>query len=351
MTTNKYHFFSLRTATAYHLARRLDALGWARVNNESDADFSGRNLALNEAVSQQLEYKHLLAQLVSKHKLHIMPLTYCLDDDNAADIFAQIIYEHYLSSEQILDKQASLKWILKPSMLNNAENIALFESIDAVKQHYYHTNRLGGPHVLQKYITNPALINGRKFTFRIHVFVTNFGGIYLYHRGYMNISAVPFDLHQGFAEKKMHITNYMLDGVQSFITQQTTDQMPGFEDIYPQMKKSLTAVFKALIHDAPDYCAPDKPQRFEIFGCDFLLDDAQKLWLLEINQGPDAPMYEDNPLKPLLWEPFWQDVIDQFVLPIAHQTAGPIQHPHFERLFSKSQAYSPWRGIMKRLIS
>lgn len=351
MSDKKYHFFTLQTATRYHIARALDALGWTRVNNEPEANFGDRHLALNDAVSQTLEYKNKLAQLIQKYKLKFMPMTYCIDDETRDDVLSRVIFDHYFSDQQSLQTKPDLKWILKPAMLNNAEQIKLFDDIQAVRKHYFSAKRLGGPHVLQQYIQDPALIDGRKFTFRIHVFVTNFGGISIYHRGYMNISAVPYVLEQGFEDKKMHITNYMLDGVQSHITQRTTEQMPGFEVIHAQMKKMITSVFKALLSEAPDYLAPINPPKFEIFGVDFLLDKQGKLWLIEINQGPDAPMYEDNPLKPILWEPFWRDVIENFVLPIADNVAGPISHPHFQPLLTKSQCYSAWRAGLKRLFS
>lgn len=350
MTCDKFHFFSLGTTTRYHIARRLTALGWERANDAHEACFTDRHLSIDDTIGETLEYKNRLAQLMKRHQLPWMPLTYCLDEDSKTDVFAEIIYNHYLKKQQYKPDTQDIKWILKPATLNNGDWIRLFDHIDAVKAYYSSNDRLGGPHILQQYIDNPALLNQRKYTYRLHVFVTNYGGVFVYHQGYVNVSGVPYEPQKGFDNKKMHITNYMIDGDLAHISQQTTHELPGFEKLHAQMKQQITSVFQALIKEVPDYLNPKEPPRFEIFGCDFILDDAGRLWLLEINQGADAPMYEDNPLKPILWDPYWQDVLETFVLPIAQNRVGPIKNPNFHAILTPGQCYSSWRCALKRLI-
>lgn len=349
MTGNKFHFFSLSTATRYHIARLLAAKNWERVNNERDASLTDKHLFFDENIGGILEHKGHLAELIRRHQLALMPLTYCIDDETKDDVIAEIIYKHYMQNQQYVPHR-DIKWILKPATLNNGDWIRLFDDIEAVKKYYQSSDRLGGPHVLQQYIDNPALIEGKKYTYRLHVFVTNTAGIYVYHRGYINISAEPYLPENGLALKKMHITNYMIDGDLAHITQQPTDGLPHFQKTHQKMGEMLSQLFRALCREHPTYLDPKASPRFEIFGCDFMEDATGRLWLLEVNQGADAPMYEDNPLKPILWQPFWDDVVNDLVLPVANGQLKSIQNPHFCPILSASDCYAFWRVLWHKVL-
>ena len=49
-----------------------------------------------------------------------------------------------------------------------------------------------------------------------------------------------------------------------------------------------------------------------------MLDDQDKMWLLEVNHGPCFPIESHHPLQEILYQKFWQSMIDQFVLPIVN---------------------------------
>lgn len=52
--------------------------------------------------------------------------------------------------------------------------------------------------------------------------------------------------------------------------------------IYPGMKKSIISIMLSC-QDSLSYCK----NRFELYGCDFILDKQYKTWLIEINSCPD----------------------------------------------------------------
>lgn len=350
MPTPTFYFFSSRMATKFHIAKRLLAMGWQELTTDKSALFTDENLVLNDDISQVLEFKHLLAQLVTKHCKNLMPISYCVNDDNYSQVLARIIYVHYMVNNRYQHEVKDLKWILKPSMLNNGDNIYLFNNIEELKAHFSSTKRLGGEHVIQQYIPNPDLINNRKYTFRVSGVFTNFAGVYLYKQGYVNISALDFDLNDRFVNKKVHITNYVLDGEFANIEQRSTQTLPQFDKIYQQMCSIVHQVLSALLKEHPEYLKPQKLKKFEIFGFDFILDDKGKLWLLEINQAPDAPTFEENKLDPILWEPFWQDIIDEFVVPIALNTPPKRSYAHYQQILSAKASYSLWRSLLKKLM-
>jgi tubulin--tyrosine ligase len=348
-----FHFFSYRPAIRYHIERRLLERGWQKTANAKDALFADRHLTLPEESSNHLEYKHLLAQLVGKYCKDVMLPTYCINDKNYPQVFAKIIYDHYLVNGQYQADQPHLKWILKPSMLNNGDGIKLFNNIEELKRYYGNPKRLGGEHVVQQYLADPALIDGKKYTFRVAAVLTNYTGVYLCQHGYINISGYPFSMEDSFINRKAHITNYVLDGEFANIEQRSTQLIKEFEPIYQQIANIIRAVIKGLLKTDPHYLAPQKTKIMEIFGCDFILDQKGKVWLLEINQGPDAPTFEENPLNEILWEPFWEDIIEDFVLPIALDVPPKSHYARFTQLLTAKQCYHPiqagWYYMRKML--
>jgi hypothetical protein len=344
----RFYFFSERMAIRFHLSKRLLALGWERANKASEAIFTDENLILQDEISKNLEYKHLLANLLNKHCPDIMPITYYLNDENYSKIFSEIIYKHTILKEKY-EPLVNIKWILKPSMLNNGDQIQLFNSIDEVKRYYSSANRLGGDHVLQQYIREPDRLDGRKYTFRLHAILTNYAGIFLNRQGYVNISALPFDLNDNFKHKKMHITNYVLDGEFANISQRSTNDLKDFPEQFEKIASIVKACMLALIEEHPSYLRPTKIKRFEIFGFDFIMDADKKMWLLEINQGPDAPTFEDNALNPILWDPFWNTIIGDFVLPVSLGVA-PKDHFHtLLQILPPTKVYSRLKSWLGKL--
>lgn len=345
MQNKFFHFFSYRPAIRFHIANQLMNRGWLKTEEIHQACFTDKNLILDDEISKNLEYKHLLAKLMAKHCPKFMPLTYSINDENAQEVFAKIRFQHYRPTGEA--KEKALKWILKPSMLNNGDFIKLFNHIDEVKRYYASSNRLGGEHVLQQYLSHPHLHLGRKYTFRLAVVLTNYAGVFLYKKGYINISAHPFTLEDNFQNKKIHITNYVLDGELSHIEQKLTDELADFAKVYQQMEEIVACVIKALLKTAPSYLKKREAKIFEIFGFDFMMDEQEKLWLLEINQGPDAPTFEENRMNALLWDPFWTDIIEDFVLPIALKTEPRNHYAHFTQVLTQKASYAWWRDWFK----
>lgn len=341
-----FYFFSYRTAIRYHLSKRLALRGWKEAANEESATLKDENLTLNDDVSKHFEYKHLLANLIQKHCPEVMPATYWINDENYSDVLAKANYEHYYSEGKFHSQKPNVKWILKPSTQNNGDNIKLFDSIEEVRQYYAQPHRLGGDHVLQQYLSEPDLIDGRKYTFRLPVVLSNFAGAFIYREGYVNISGVPFDLSEGLKIRKMHITNYVLDGVLSNIEQRSTHTLPNFDNTFLQMQEIVTQCVRALLKEYPSYLQ-GSPKRFEIFGFDFAMDKHNRVWLLEINQGPDAPTFEENPMNAILWEKFWQNIIDDFVIPSTLETPPKNNYRDFAKLSLLRTVWDKLKSYLK----
>ena len=334
MSSKTFYFDSYEPAIRYHLSSQLKSRGWEVVTDSEWACFCDRHLSLNDSISIVMEYKHLLAWMARAFFPNLMPETYVVNDGNHPYIL-QALRRHPL---------ATRPWILKPSLLNNGEHIQLFSCIDDVVAHYASQQRLGGDHVLQLYIQPPALWHGRKYTLRIPAVLTNYTGVFVYQEGYLNISREIYQ-SESEASRKAHLTNYMLEGELAGIEQQLMSALPRFKSIYLRVLNIIRKVVQAVIAIFPDYLKPTEFEIFEIFGFDFILDARGKLLLLEVNQGPDFPMTADHPLKKTLWDPFWSDVVESFVLPRVGESSGPL--PSFKPVLTAKQASKcPW--LLKR---
>jgi tubulin--tyrosine ligase len=313
--TKLVHFNTYVPAIRAHIAYRLFNAGWQMANSSAMAHFSDKNIRLNDNVSKNLEYKHLLGNLVAFFCSHLMPLTYTINDENHQQVFKKILRKHYSKPKNTTPEMV---WILKPALLNNGDHIQLFPNIEAVIKHYSTNSRMGGAHVLQQYLTQPDLYQGSKYTFRMPVVITNYAGVFLHKQGYLNICNEAYQPIFTQSYKFSHLTNYIIDGQLSSIKQIPTSQMMGFARVYQTMSEIVRQIVLSLSYIAPSYFMPIHEPAFEIFGFDFILDANQRCWLLEINQGPDFPHVIGHPLNSCLWEPFWQNIMRSFVLPIAN---------------------------------
>ncbi|KTC76921.1 hypothetical protein [Legionella brunensis] len=327
--------FSLKKAqspTHYNLYRHLQEQGWHCSRFEWQADFSNKNLQFDLAAAQCLEYKHLLAQLVNKYCPQVMPLTYCINDMNWTVVLGQIADEYYREAGYYQDQVANLVWILKPALLNNGKEIKIFQTLSALEAHFLNTARLGGEHVLQQYITEPHLLRppkGHKYSIRMFIVLTNYAGAYLYPKGYFNVALHPFQAGQ-FADLRSHLTNEHLHDPEINVVQIPSWRFDFFYSFYPQIKQIISLTIKGLEQQYPQAFCCDKERTLAVFGFDFMVDNTQRLWLLEANHGPCFPISDEHPLQKHLYYDFWQAFIKCFVAPIASQKQEACDEHLFE---------------------
>lgn len=314
--------FALRpeqSPTHHNLHHQLLAQGWAVSPFNWYAGFNTSNLDFHPQAAQHLEYKHLLAQLVTQHCPDIMPTSYCIDDDNWVDILNQLSPAHV--------------WILKPSLLNNGQHIKLFQSRQALADHYCTNQRLGGMHVLQRYIDKPHLLrDDRKYSIRVFVILTNYDGAYIYRQGYFNVAMHPYQINE-INDLRPHLTNEHLQNDETNVIQIPSQRFDFFASQLIQIKYSITEVLYALQQYFPLAFQTKSKRQMAIFGFDFMADQEGRLWLLEANHGPCFPIDPHHPLQTHLYQAFWQALIGSFVEPIAgRRKLASINYAGFDRL-------------------
>jgi len=216
-------------------------------------------------------------------------------------------------------------WILKPSDRARGLGITVIHSVDQVPvslrsircnsnaesnspvqrttPHVGHCSWSDSSFVVSKYISNPLLINGKKFDLRIYVLVKQFQPLnaYVYTKGFARFCTELYtnDVSQ-LGNSKVHLTNlaiqqtstggeryknseevkWSLDKVFKYILESATckeraEQL--WNDIKSVVRHTLLSVQDVVVSDA---------HSFELFGFDILVDDCLSLHLMEVNGSP-----------------------------------------------------------------
>ena len=325
-----------RSPTYFNFSHYLSEQGWTSTHFNWLAHFSEKNFEFLLPAAECLEYKHLLAQLVAQYCPQVMPVTYCINDQNWPSVLNQIADEYYRRDNQLVDQINNLAWILKPALLNNGQHIKIFQKLSQLEQHYLSSDRLGGEHVLQHYLMQPHLLKGpqqgHKYSIRMFVVLTNYAGAYLYPHGYFNVGLHPYQPND-FTDIRSHLTNEHLREDELNVVQIHTQQYELFKPFYPQIKTIVSSIISAVRHLYPQAFIKEEQPALAIFGFDFIVDHDLRVWLLEANHAPCFPISDEHPLQKSLYYDFWQALIASFVVPIANkQAVDSIRYQSFEAI-------------------
>lgn len=334
-TLKKHFYFRLnesKSPTYHNISRCLNEKGWHSTRFNWRANFSEKNFEFDLAAAETLEYKNLLAKLISQYCPTVSPITYCINDHNWPTTLSTIANQFYRKDNLPLEHVENLVWILKPALLNNGQHIKIFQRLSEIEQHYLRSDRLGGEHVLQQYITSPHLLRGHKYSIRMFVVLTNYAGAFLYPHGYFNVSLQPYQ-SAIFDNLGPHLTNEHLTDEAPNVVQIPSEKFDIFPLIYKQIKNIVTETIHGLKQSKPKAFVDDRMQTLAIFGFDFMVDSDQRVWLLEANHGPCFPVQAEHPLQKHVYYDFWQAFINSFVIPIAtKKSLNATQYQSFESL-------------------
>jgi hypothetical protein len=324
LTAFRFNLPPLKSPTYYNLYHHLLKQGWRPTRYNWLAQITKKHFEFPKAPAESLEFKNILARLITQYCPEVMPTTYCINDNNW-----QIV------AQQLLKLSNQSTWILKPALLNNGQHIKIFNHLEQLQQHYLSNNRIGGEHVLQTYLS-PHLLQGpqlgHKYSIRMFVILTNYAGAYLYPQGYFNVALQPYRTND-FSDLRSHLTNEHLNDNERNIIQIPTQQYDLFKPFYPKIKTIISSVIASLKKMHSSVFVQDKPRQLAIFGFDFMVDADERVWLLEANHGPCFPINDEHSLQKNLYYEFWHTFITSFINPIAnHQPIDDIQYQLFEKV-------------------
>ncbi|CAH0726461.1 unnamed protein product, partial [Brenthis ino] len=191
-------------------------------------------------------------------------------------------------------------WIIKPAFCSRGRGIKIASKLGAIISLLDKSNM---KYVIQKYIEEPLLIYETKFDIRQYYLVTSTYPliIWMYKDCYLKFSSQKYSLRK--YDESIHLTNnaiqrkykncegrhselpiqnmWSLDKYKVYLKNIGKDNVWD-EIIYPGMKKTIVGTMLSC----QDFLSVSK-NRFELYGCDFILDKEYNPWLIEINSCPD----------------------------------------------------------------
>lgn len=196
--------------------------------------------------------------------------------------------------------------------------------------------------IAQPYIHPPLLIaaapyNNRKFHIRTYVVAAGALNVYVYSHMLALFASEPYvppwettdtDDTTDDADtllrrmQNVHLTNTCV---------QTANDMSSVSDnnpvhllshlplspsthtaLHTQINTTISALFSAALAHPTNF--QPLPQSFEVFGVDFLVDEEEKVWLLEVNAFPDFAQTGEE-LREVVVKGLWEEIMEVVVAP------------------------------------
>ena len=179
-------------------------------------------------------------------------------------------------------------WIVKPGLNSRGSGVRCMQGLSNIID--YGANLQA--RVIQKYVESPLLINSSKFDIRQWVLVTSYEPltIYFFNNCYLRLCQLPFSLDS--LEAYRHLANYSLQKNIARTQEDTVWSLTRFIEYLHNIDKDWEEILIKIHYlviktlKAVRESIESRPECFEIYGFDVLIDNEFAPWLLEVNLSP-----------------------------------------------------------------
>ena len=201
-------------------------------------------------------------------------------------------------------------WIYKPGNESRGRGIRIMWEFDELRREYawwedepIREKELQG--IIQRYIKNPLLLDGRKSEIRVYWLVLNLDPlmVLVYPEATVRLNSLPFKLDD-FDNQLVHVTNvyqqknhpdYDPDLVLKWSFERLGEYVhrdlgiTGPNYLSEQLRPRIREILATVSYAARDKLAKRYPEQgdcFALFGADLIIDDQLRPWLSEVQKGP-----------------------------------------------------------------
>jgi hypothetical protein len=194
-------------------------------------------------------------------------------------------------------------WIIKPTHSFHQKGITIIKNYNEIKNwiNKYNTQKW----VLQKYISNPFLVNNKKFNLRIYVVINknkNNIDCFIYNKGVLYTSIKDYNLKSN--NLKRHLSGSGKDGQIIF-----DNNIPLYNKIWYKMKDLVINCIVPIIPLVE--CPNDNDRCYKLLGVDILVDDNYNIFLCEVNARLiGCPAHAQQQFKDLFYN-MYTDILNE----------------------------------------
>lgn len=307
-----------RFAEGPHLAEML----WLRKGHEKHFPHLQEAQLINHFPNQGIMINKVgltetLKQFEKTHPLDTSAVSrfyqpsYCLHDPAERKAF--------FNDQPRVDTRENL-WIYKPGNNSRGRGIEIMWRFNKLKRKLKPygdrpIEKKADQGIMQRYIKNPLLLDGRKSEIRIYWMIASLDPllVLMYPEATVRLNSLPFQLDR-FDNQLIHVTNvyqqkhhpdydpdvvlkWRFEELERYVSEELGLADAGWieRDLLPKIKHILSTV----AHAAKPGLFRGYPHRgfcFAVYGADIILDDNLNPWLTEIQKGPGLS-FRGDPVK------------------------------------------------------
>ncbi|XP_073441420.1 inactive polyglycylase TTLL10 [Dendrobates tinctorius] len=293
----KLKWCETKSSTMYYAFREGEQLLYQIPNNKVLTTKIGllNSLREYERVMQKINKARVLKMA------EFFPETVRLDMKDEAEVF----FSTYEDGQM---------WICKPTGLNQGRGIYLLKNQEQIIALRCQTLSImedsrkppsKGPQarIVQRYIPNPLLLEGKKFDIRSYLLIASTVPYFVFFRhGYVRLTCNPYDpesddltghLTNQYMQKKNPLYNELKEETVWAVERFNSYVNEKFAESKGLPKDWVLNTFTKRMQQIMIHCFLSVKSKlecrrgfFDLIGCDFLIDDDFKVWLLEMNCNP-----------------------------------------------------------------